>query len=232
MPIKIGSFVDASPSDIPVISGKPDVSPNTGTTVGTEREGGEPTIINGFEAYSPDTARIDSESAPKRRGRKPGSKNRVPGSGGTTAGPEKETVPGSLIDLSVLLMSIHNLGAAILQVEELELDEGESKKLADGIKEVAKFYPVGLSPKKLAIANLGIIACEIYGTRALAFRLRKKKEAAEKPKLIQMSTTRPPAPPQPTRPAAGGPEKPNGKTAGFSPIEVFGFEAPRENNTF
>jgi hypothetical protein len=133
-----------------------------------------------------------------------------------------------------LLLSIHNLGAALTGVMELQLADEEAKRLADGIKEVNKYYGIGLDPKKLAIVNLGIVMAEVYGTRFMAYRIRIAKETKEKPKLITLEKQPPAsqsASPRQQPQSQPKAEKVNG-SAGLSPADIFGFEAPHENNTF
>ncbi len=69
----------------------------------------------------------------------------------------------------------------LLKVEELALETDEAEKLAKAIEDLAKFYPVAIDPKKLAWANLGITAAQIYGLRIMAYRLRVQNEKASRP---------------------------------------------------
>lgn len=66
--------------------------------------------------------------------------------------------------------------AALLDVEELALEESEAKRLNEAVRDVAKHYTVLIEPKKLALLNLGATCIGIYGTRAIAWRARVKKE--------------------------------------------------------
>ncbi len=133
--------------------------------------------IAGFDAISPidiGTTRIaDGTTAPtRRRGRPPGSRNR-------TIDDETEIkTPGDLKvgNIESLLLSIH-FAAGKLVHESLELDAGEAKKLADAIRDVQKHYPTVIDPKKVAVANLFLVAGGIYGTRIVAAYNNKKKEA-------------------------------------------------------
>lgn len=115
----------------------------------------------------------DGEPARKRRGRPKGYK----------LGPRvaKETPrSASLAGIEQLLLSIHGIAAATLNIEELELMPAEAKSLTEAINGVAKHYPVGMSEKTLAWANLGIVAIGVYGTRVAAYGIRKKMEKQRK----------------------------------------------------
>ena len=61
-------------------------------------------------------------------------------------------------------------------IKEINLEEEEARKLATASKEVLKFYPLGMSDKALAWINLGVVATGIYGTRIMAYSLRRETE--------------------------------------------------------
>lgn len=107
---------------------------------------------------------------PKRRGRKPGSKN------ATT----KKAAAIDLGGLDSILFSIHLALSAITKMPELALDEAESKKLAEAASAVQAQYDVTLNPKMLAWSQLVIVAGAIYGPRAIAVSMRVKREKASK----------------------------------------------------
>jgi hypothetical protein len=69
--------------------------------------------------------------------------------------------------------------AAVLGVKEIELDESEAKQLADATKKVLEFYPLGLNPKHLAVVNLVFVAAGVYGTRAIAYNMRRAAERSK-----------------------------------------------------
>ena len=56
------------------------------------------------------------------------------------------------------------MGANILNAPSLELDQEESKKLADAVQKVAGFYAVAFDPKKVAIVELAAV-CGIITDR-------------------------------------------------------------------
>lgn len=102
--------------------------------------------------------------------------------------------------------------AALLDIEELELDEDDAKKLADAVAEVQRQYAVAVDPKKMALINLAGVCGKIYGTSFIAWRARRKKERA-KARLEVVPQAQPapraePAAAPPRRPANGAPETP------------------------
>jgi hypothetical protein len=203
-----------------------------GNGSGIEGSGGEPEIIGGYETAEPGSTVPVGEPV-KRRGRKPGSKNRASATG---SGAEAEKASGSLIDLTYLLASVHAMGAALLQVPELEIAEEEAKRYADAVTELSKHYTKGiLSPKQIAWLNFLAVTGNIYGTRVLAYRLRKKMEAKDKPaKLIQMQTGRPAqaAPPvgaERKQQVNGGVLSEDVEKGAAVARAVFGFEEPKED---
>lgn len=140
---------------------------NSNDHAGTDDDGTIP-IINPAEIIIPgDTV---SGDGPKRRGRKPGSKNR-------SSGPTQKETSG---DLAGLLLSIHMMGAMILKTPELELTPDESEKLGAAVARVNKEFGVQImSPKMAALVNLGIVAGTVYGPRGVVLwhKARKEKDA-------------------------------------------------------
>jgi hypothetical protein len=70
--------------------------------------------------------------------------------------------------------------AKIADVDALELDESEAKKLADACARVQREFGVAImSPKVAAIINLLMVGGGVYGPRAVAVAMhaKKKKEA-------------------------------------------------------
>jgi hypothetical protein len=128
--------------------------------------------IAGFTAVNPgdignDTATDNGNgSTGKRRGRKPGTKNKA-----------KDASVNLTAGLELLLLSVHSMGATFLSIEELALDPKEAKLLADAIHGVAEQFPVALDPKYIAIGNLATVAVGIYGMRIFAYKTRVKQDA-------------------------------------------------------
>lgn len=178
---QIGTIIDTidggPDGGIPTIELDPNRS--NGDKRPVDGDGSDTPRFDGFE--SPETIRIEPLSGGKgKRGRRKGAGNR------STAGftPGKETPSDSLIDLSLLLMSLHQMGAAIVGIEELKLDETEADAMADAIKTLSKHYPTHINPKALAWLNFGAVAIGIYGTRFEAYRMRMKKERETRPKIV------------------------------------------------
>lgn len=118
---------------------------------------------------------------PRRRGRPPGSVNRPRGEG---FGTEKSTTPrvsltdSALGNIEAMLFSTHLMLSKIASVPELELDQTESKRMADAIREVAKHYPIPVSDKSLALVNLCTTMGGIYAPRAVAIYKRSGRKPA------------------------------------------------------
>jgi hypothetical protein len=103
---------------------------------------------------------------PKRRGRKPGSRNT----------PKEESGSGSLAGLEIkdILLSAHSMLALALKNPLLELSEDEAKKLDKAIKRVSRHYPVNVSQKHVDIGYAIYTVGAIYGTRAIAIMAQSK----------------------------------------------------------
>jgi hypothetical protein len=148
---------------------KPVSNNGGGATPELPRRDPEPARIAGFETVSPDELRFESSEPSRRRGRPRGSKNRDI---------DKAAPTGNLIEsLESLLLSVHFMGAKLLDAPEWELDPQEAKMFADSVKKVAEFYPVGLSPKRLAMAEFSIVVATIYGPRIVT-TIKKAPRAA------------------------------------------------------
>lgn len=84
------------------------------------------------------------------------------------------------------------MGARMMDIPELEIDESESKRLAGAVKEVAKHYSFAIDPKHMALWQLGTCMASIYVPRVQQFAKRKPG----KPKLVSIDRTQA----QPTEP--------------------------------
>lgn len=94
-------------------------------------------------------------STAKRRGRKPGSRNKRT----ATASSSSQTSHS----LNKLLYSVHLMGASLLKMPQLELSKEESENLTTAINEVTEYYDVSLgSPEQQAWINLAMVAGGIY----------------------------------------------------------------------
>lgn len=127
--------------------------------------------------------------APKRRGRPPGY---------SPSGKQKAS--NLIADLEALLLSVHFMGAKLLAIPELELDESEAAKLSSSLKNVAKYYSVNIDPKKLAMFELSTTALAIYGPRVIAVVKNHSDHKKEAPKPVAA-----PAPVAVPKPQAASP---------------------------
>lgn len=145
-----------------------------------------PEVINGFEVESgPDTESIrdvgtgDATGEPRRTKSGKIDGRTLRGKRGAKA--SEESVRLNSISLETLLYSVHLMGAEFLACKELELEKDESKKLADAIQDVGKYYNVAFDPKKVAICQLAVIAGGIYGPMFVQIRRRLKAERTRQP---------------------------------------------------
>ena len=153
----------------------------------------------------------DAGSGPRRRGRPRGSKNRT-----ETPAPASHLI----FDLEALLLTNHLMLARFLDAEEIALDPVEAKQLADAIKNVAQFYPIGMDPKKLAWFQLCIAMGSVYGPRVVAIHKRRKQSS---PKVTPINT---PKHANPVNGVPAPPSEPVRKSWGeMSPSEI-NAEAP------
>ena len=148
----------------------------------TKSKGDIPTV-SGFELHSPAEfidGGTDSDgsygNAPRRRGRKPGSKNRA----------STETkAPHNLADgIEKLLLSVHAMGSVFLHCPELELDPIEAKLMASSIRDLSKHYQVTLDPKRLAMIEFSTVMASIYGLRGVAIYKRLKSDSKKRPTVV------------------------------------------------
>lgn len=183
MSLKLGSIISGIEDLSDRIGGQPegtDGSSDTGngsaekgtgsTTVGandTETIAGIPLIDPIAEpgTYRPNSAGTPSGEPDRPRRGRPRGPNYKPR---TTTGSAPEKTSPDLKGLDGLILSAHLMCAKILSVPELELDEAESKRLADSLKEVAKHYSVIMDPKRIAWWEFATTAGGIYGPRVVA----------------------------------------------------------------
>jgi hypothetical protein len=159
---EIGSFID---SDIGTA--------NSGNVAASATDGDtnhDDSIISGFDTVEPTDATRSGDSGSsipgKRRGRKPGSKNR------TTA----EKTSSDLSSLEDLLISLHLIGAAIIGSPLVALAEDEAIKLSKAMRKVAAHYDVAMNSKMLAWGNLIAVSGAIYGTRIMTAMMTPKEQ--------------------------------------------------------
>lgn len=167
---------------------------------------GEPVTINTDGSYDKwDGAGSDGTEPRKRRGRKPGTKNKP-----------KET-SDNLAGIESILFSIHAMGAAITHTPELALSMEEAHLIADAAQKVAENYPLVVDPKTVAWINLAMVLGTVYGTRIIAIGARHKEERKKRPIPISGN---------PVGQAAQQQPKPNGTAAAGVVPSMFSFEAP------
>jgi len=207
MPKPIGVFVNDTDGG----ESSPQSNP-AGVNATPKPDDGPASVIDGFErAIDPDTVRINAaggaETVRRTKTGKIDGRTRAGRNTGTGTYAETPSVSQDLnkISLTELLFSLHQMGAAFLSVAELELDKSEAEKLGNAIKDVGKFYAMQFDPKKVAIANLMVIAGGIYGTRYVAYRTRRKMERS-KERIVEMPNRNQ----DPEQPRA---TKPNGQAA-------------------
>jgi hypothetical protein len=112
----------------------------------------------------------------RRRGRPPGTRNKT-----------KESTSADL-DLKGLIYSAHLAVAAVMNIEELCIDESEAKKLQDAILRMQKVYPtLGLTEKQMAWGNLICVASSVYVPRAVS--IWKRSETQPQQPKAQKSPT-------------------------------------------
>lgn len=115
-----------------------------------------------------------SSGTGKRRGRKPGTRNKA------------KAVQG---DLTSMLFGVHQMCAALLKVPELALDEAEAKRLNDAAVEVMRHYTdVSLPPEIVAWFNLAMVGGIIYGPRYIAYSVRTKRERENNARAARAQT--------------------------------------------
>lgn len=159
-------------------SGPDDGEPVDGTRNGDGDSGGTdwvmPESVGGN--FDPSAAESDSggESAsgqPKRRGRKPGSKNK------------KNSL--HLVNLKFALIFFHAGIALRLKDETFNLSDDEATALADAMKAVGACYIKDVTdPKTIAWGNLFLVASGIYGAKFLGARMKKAMAPKETPENV------------------------------------------------
>lgn len=178
---KVGCVIE------PIDGGKSaDLSDNGGSSGNESGSQDTPIVDFGSDRIEPSTYRIpeppDTGTRRNRRGGIDGRTRAARAARTADTGTPATESKSNLVELSLkdLLLSVHNIGSMMLKVEELALEETEAEKLAVAIQEVGKYYHVSFDPKKIAIANLAIVTCQIYGFRIMAYQMRLKNEKASR----------------------------------------------------
>lgn len=155
----------------------PDLARATAGTGSLASEPGEPA----------GSAATGGEPAGRGRGRPKGSRNK-PGPGPAQAKQESSL---NVNGIEKILYSLHAMGASLFAIPELEITEDEARRISKAIAGVSDQYKVMIDPRRAAQIDLVRELGTIYGSRAIAFYLRKKAEGA---KPINAMPQRAPAP--------------------------------------
>ena len=128
-----------------------------------ETQAGSSIYVDPDSGSSGDDARTGER---KRRGRKPGVKNR-------------KTVSETTQTLEAILYSAHLMASNFLRIPELALTEDESKLLSAAVLRVSELYELPLlNEKAMAWINLTLVAGTIYGPRIVAAGRKPKSMTA------------------------------------------------------
>lgn len=130
-------------------------------------------IISGEPDGSP------SGEPKRKRGRPAGSRNKAAGTS-----TRKETQA----DLAAAIFGVHLMLSKLIQIQELELDEDESQKLARAVERVNSLYSNFVVPEKvLAWIGLLTVLGAVYGPRIATYNLRKSEEKRKSPKVVDVT---------------------------------------------
>jgi hypothetical protein len=128
---------------------------------------------NGTEFVDPTNA-TPASGGGKRRGRKPGSKNRV----------NRATPTETSKTLTTILFSLHLGMASMFKSEVFAITEDEATRLGGAITRVTELYDIPLlTDKQQAWLNLAIVGCSVYGPRIVASGVLRKKSG---PRVVTM----------------------------------------------
>lgn len=150
------------------------------------------------ETSAPEIVADAGISAPRKRGRPPGSKNRKPGEPGALpetplgAAPPASAPRGrprkvAQIDSTLLarqIQGLHLVAARATGLPELELQETESMLLAEAIASVSREYGLALDGKTGAVLQL-LGACAIIYMPRLAHVTARRKAARAQSEAIK-----------------------------------------------
>lgn len=130
---------------------------------------------SGTEYTDPSSAGSNSSTSAgsgtgKRRGRKPGSRNKSAGG--------KASATQATNDISGILFTAHLFIAKAVKMDLLEITKEESEELGGAITRVTELYEIPLlSPKHMAFVNLAMVMGNVYGSRLIVASLQKKQAA-------------------------------------------------------
>lgn len=96
------------------------------------------------------------------------------------------------------------MGSVLLKTPELEITEGEAKKLGDAASAVMAYYTDAEIPEEVILwSNLIMSAGSIYGPRIIAYKIRNARNVTPK-----IAPATPPQNVQPIRPMDPAKQKP------------------------
>ena len=177
--------------------GNPAIAPEPATTSRTGIElPFSPEHVRTGTVYTDPLDLNGAEQPPvkRRRGRQPGSKNRV----SESVTQEVPNLVKTLASVEAMVFSLHLMGASALAVPELAMSREQSKDVADAIAEVAKHYNFGVDPKTIAWFNLScVLGGHWVGAGIVAYR-----RESSKPKPVVVPSVRPQPSPVITMPNA------------------------------
>lgn len=116
-----------------------------------------------------------------RKLRKDGTERAARGGGGGNA--SGTTTPKTTFPVEAMsgtILGMHAILSTVLKTPELALDPREAAQLGAALANLQQFYPVSVTAKALAWANLLTAGGMIYGTRIAAIAARKAKETRER----------------------------------------------------
>lgn len=182
-------IVSAEPGD-PSGTGNGNIEPsNGGNRTRTAADGTiivEPGTIGGT---APDSGNGSTGKRGRGRPRGTGSRTRK------TSGPAID-----ISGLENILLSAHAMLAGITKVAELEMEAEEAHKLAEAGAKVARHYDMGMTSKAMDWTNLIFVIGELYGSRFVAFRIRRQMEreqrSTQQPQTVDVTPRAQPSAPQ------------------------------------
>ena len=161
-----------------------DQKPERGTAEpqrGTESAIGEPfKLIDPLDI--PTDTGAGSGSQPRRRGRPAGSRNK-----------KEDAVSNlsSLLKIERLLTTGCFFLGNIASCPELYISEEESKEISEALKELAKFYPIGMSEKAIAWVNFSFAVGGVFGPKAIAIYQRPPKPRVQRMERTEAGPSHP-----------------------------------------
>jgi hypothetical protein len=156
---------------------------NNNQPTSDDSESERATVGNGAEFIEPAaaaaSASCDGTDAPRRRGRKPGQRNK----------PRAVSATQATNDLSGMLFTAHLFAAQMLKMELLAIDEDEAKRLGAAITRVTQLYDVSILPEKqMAFIQLAMVAGQVYVPRVMSVMAKPKPRATVTPINAQPQT--------------------------------------------